>query len=131
MNLKRQKSLLSALLVWVCVAGAEAQNEQVSAKQDVQAKEVNAGWASFEIELRDIVTDQLIAGNVDYIGELADSYARVDSRFIVLEVNAEGYLGGREHLFVVSPQRKASYEFVIYMHKPLEPARVQHVAAID
>jgi len=123
--------MLSALLVWVCVAGVEAQSEQVSSKQPVKAREVNVGWASFEVELRDIATNQLVAGNIEFVGELAENHMVSDARFVVMEVNAEGYIGGREHLFVVSPERKGKYQFVIYVNRPLEPADVQHVATID
>ncbi len=130
MNSILGKSLMSVALGLFCLVGADAQHAQVSTTKGMKAQVVNVGWASLEVELRDIATDNPIEGNITLVKSARPSVGDDSRRAAVLEVISEGYLGGRQHLFVVDPDRKNSYSFVVYLGQPIQP-EVQHVAQVD
>ncbi len=130
MNSILGKSLMSVTLGLFCLVGADAQHARVSTTKEMKAQVVNVGWASLEVELRDIATDNPIEGNITLV-KSAQVYVGDDNRqAAVLEVIAEGYLGSRQYLFVVDPNRKRTYSFVVYLGQPIQP-EVQHVAQVD
>ena len=101
--------------------------------QQLKAKEVNVGWASIQVELRDIATDELIEGGIDVVDRSTPMsfYPGSETEMAVFEAFAPGYVGSREHLFVASPGQDETYKFVIYLRQPQGPPPGHHMAQID